>query len=279
MLIKRTDQTFTPPAGISLPNVLPFPMRLNANLVAWYAADQSVVQSGGSVSSLTDLSGNGITLTKSASAVAPIAYVANGQNGLPYIQNQQANNTSATATWLESAADIAALKWDYTQPFTAAFAVEVMNFATDASPHLLMGFNEPSHSVGWNFFTEYGSSFQYTVTETNGSATSSVNSSLGTRTASSACSLIFTYDGSGNTSGSKLYVNGALFATGTSGALNGSGQTQLLTGQKLHLLGGLLATENCPDKFFEGFLANRVLTATEAGYLDQYFNNKWALHP
>lgn len=266
-----TNITFT---TSGLPKLAPLTPSgvLGANLVGWWSADQLVSSSGNRVSAWGDQSSVGSSLVQSVSA-DQMLLVANAQNGLPGIEN---DTPGSSGRWIESAATITQMQFEYTQPFSVALTF--ICAASRQSYELALGQAVTSSPEGWwldSGTTESGGKMGLWLVHSLG-----VNAlgatSPDSLTSGQAYSYIFTYDGSGGAGGIIVYRNGAS-QTPTVVANNLDADTLVATGQKA-FLSGYQAGNSCGHTILEAFVANRVITATEASGLDSYLNAKWAFH-
>lgn len=256
------------------------PTLLGSSLAAWLKADAGVTSASGAVSQLSDQSTNAYALTQATSANQP-TLSANVQNGLPGI----ASGTSAPQ-YLATTVAPSAVKFEHNAPFSVALAfkrVGISPFNGGDSWEAIINCLDPSNTYrGW--FIGGSKPENETITfglSSNGASGSESILVHGSTTlvAGKPYIAVVTYDGSGAAAGVKITLNGAAETLTVASDTLASNTTVGAT-QQLAILGapGGIAGFQSIDEFLEGIVVNRVLTAQEITYANQYLDSRWAAY-
>jgi len=253
------------------------PSMLGANLAAWLKADAGVTSSAGAVSQLLGQSTNAYALVQTTSAEQP-ALTANEQNNLPGIAS-----SSATAQVLATAP--AAVQFEYNKPFSLLLAfkrVGASPYNGNNSWEAIMSCMDPAAAFrGWfvGGSKPSGGTFTFALSY-NGAQAYAINVHGATVLAAGHPYIAtVTYDGSGHAAGVSITLNGAAETMTTVNDTLGT-NTAVSSGQRLAILGGsnAIAGFQSIDSFLEGVVVNRVLSAQEIAYAQEYLKGRWAAY-
>jgi hypothetical protein len=279
VLTQRTDTTFpahTPP----LPNIYPYPVQLGAAVAAWFSADIGTVLSGSAVTSWVGRSANTIQLSNAGSPVA-VNSIANGQNGLPFLQhaNIAGADNAANLAYLGTPASVPALDLDWNVPQTIVVALRLGQFAGTEGQHALFLYGPSNVTAGLMLTTPTSAGAQGWSLRAQAVSGTLMTRNYGNLTVTpvgTTYSVIVTYDGSGTAAGFTFYVNGYVPPSGLGVSGGPITSTWLASTRLLRLFGAnTIAT---PDQIFEFLVLNVALTPAQCVSMDKYLNQKWALH-
>jgi hypothetical protein len=271
MLIQRADVTYSLPG---LPNIFPYPQRVNT--VGWWSADQNVQLSAGNVvTAWTDRTANAEKVVAGSSPY-PIILTPNGQNGLPGIATAQ--TAAANNAWLRSQGPLSALdQMDWNVPWAVCLALKIGAYTGTEANHNLLSYAPPNAMLpGWTFVSRNTSMtiWNFTIYQVAGNLNLTLQSSSGVLQPGQTGTVIWTYDGSGVGPGIALYVNGIKLGVGAAGYTLVS--TLYNAGRLLNLFN--FSNLNSPDMLFELALCVGSFQQAQVSAMDQYLNQKWALH-
>jgi hypothetical protein len=269
MITQRIDQSFTTPG---LPNIFPYPQRVNT--VGWWSADQNVQLSAGNVVAAWTDRTTFAQKVAAASSPFPIILTPNAQNGLPGIATGQ--TTAGNNAWLRSAGPLAGLdQIDWNVPFAICMALKIAAFTGTEATHILLAYSPVTTNVpGWNFTTRNTSTniWNFILTQVGFTAIN-LQTSGGVLQPGQTGTVIVTYDGKGIGTGLMLYVNGVRLGVGPSSTLN----TTILGPTRIFQMFNN-GSSNSPDTLFEVVMCVGNFQQAQVTAMDQYLNQKWALH-
>jgi hypothetical protein len=232
---------------------------LGAAVKLWLRADTNVVASTGVATQITDKSATAAVLSGSV-ALVPSVF-----GSFPALQSSGTN--------LNSAADVAAMEWDFTQPFSVMLAMK--RTAAPANPygfvigHWADGGNYP----GWWASLSDKPKLQLTNQISGPYCAYTGPASLGS---SGAHTVVMTYDGSGHPAGIRIYVDGVQQSGGFAEDFL-AGDSIVASGQKVNFFGSNSGSY-CNDQIAEIVVANLEFTSAQAAAADAYLNGQYAIH-
>lgn len=250
------------------------PSFLASNLIAWWAADQTLTVNGSNqVTAWTDLSGNGNTLSN-ATPASSLVETTNVQNALPMVANS-AGLTSGIE-WVQTTAAVTAAAFQSSTPFTLSFVMKRLPPVSAANFPTIIGNNITSSVAGW---------FVSTATSITGGVLNSVYFRMTGSGLLASCGstplvsgvpyiVVITYDGLNTTSSLQFYINGVaetmtnITATLTSATVTNGPLT----------IGGATTNFRNADSIGEVAIFNSKLTTAQIASLSQYMDQRWNVY-
>lgn len=249
------------------------PANLAANLIAWWAADQSLTVNGSNqITAWSDLSSNGNTLSNSTPA-SSLVETANVQNSLPMVANP--GGITSGIGWVQTTAAVTAAAFNSATPFTLAFVIKRLPVVSGANYPVIITNNITTSVVGWQALVGgVGATVANTVSLWMQS--SGVLASCGSTPLVAGVSyvVVITYDGLNTASSIQIYINGvAETMTNThSNLVAGAISNGPLT------IGGASSNFRNADSLGEALIFNAKLTSAQISSLNQYMDQRWNVY-
>jgi hypothetical protein len=176
---------------------------------------------------------------------------------------------------LNTAADVSALTWDYTQPFSVMIAMKRTGAPSNSYSNTVGHWEDGGNYTGWWIQLADKPLLQLSNSLTGPYCRYIGPNSLGT---SGAHTLIFTYDGSGHPSGINMYVDGVHQTGADIGGDYLGTNTIEAAGQLIYFFGSNSGSNNGSDQIAEVVVANLEFSSGQAATADAYLNGQYAIH-